>query len=298
MLSIIICSRNPDISSTLKENIKNTTGVDYEIIVVDNSKNNYSIFSAYNKGIQQSKFPYLCFVHEDVSFISENWGEKVVQHLSNEKTGIIGIAGGGLMTRIPSSWSIGNSGMNIIQYDKNKTKILKVPADYMYNSYPAILLDGVFLSMRRNLYSSIKFDETFSGFHGYDFDISTQSIVAGYNNYIVYDVLLEHYSAGKKNFQYFYNLIQVYKKWENCLPLLSRNSYEKYYQNLSSIENKRLKKLIKNMIVTGFKTQDIISNIKHFANLLDTPEAYKQLKYLKFKIIVLKLIKSPHYLFR
>jgi hypothetical protein len=44
MISIIICSRTQTISSDLFENIKDTIGCDYELVVIDNSENTYSIF--------------------------------------------------------------------------------------------------------------------------------------------------------------------------------------------------------------------------------------------------------------
>jgi hypothetical protein len=44
------------------------------------------------------------------------------------------------------------------------------------------------MCMRRELMQNIRFDETFNSFHGYDYDISIQSIVAGYTNYTIYDI--------------------------------------------------------------------------------------------------------------
>ena len=44
------------------------------------------------------------------------------------------------------------------------------------------------MCMRRELMQNIRFDETFNGFHAYDYDISIQSIVAGYTNYTIYDI--------------------------------------------------------------------------------------------------------------
>ena len=41
MITLIICSRNSDISNELKRNIAITIGVEYELVVIDNSKNDY-----------------------------------------------------------------------------------------------------------------------------------------------------------------------------------------------------------------------------------------------------------------
>lgn len=38
MISIIICSTHNDIPDVLKENIKDSIGVPYELVIIDNSK--------------------------------------------------------------------------------------------------------------------------------------------------------------------------------------------------------------------------------------------------------------------
>jgi len=62
------------------------------------------------------------------------------------------------------------------------------------------------MCMRRELMQNIRFDETFNGFHAYDYDISIQSIVAGYTNYTIYDIKIEHFSKGKTDIVYFINI--------------------------------------------------------------------------------------------
>lgn len=104
MISIIICSKKNTITTTLQENIQETVGIDYELIIIDNSKNSYSIFEAYNKGSSLAKFPFLCFVHEDVLFHTKNWGKLAINHLKVPNTGIIGMAGSQYLLNIPSSW--------------------------------------------------------------------------------------------------------------------------------------------------------------------------------------------------
>ena len=79
MISIIICSRNLGIDPKLSTNITSTIGCEYELIVIDNSQNKYSIFQAYNIGIEKSTSEIICFVHEDVLFHSKDWGKKLIE---------------------------------------------------------------------------------------------------------------------------------------------------------------------------------------------------------------------------
>ena len=77
MLSLIICSRTPKISEELEKNIADTIGCEYELVVIDNSLNKYSIFSAYNEGVKRSIGDILCFMHEDILYKTINWGQQV-----------------------------------------------------------------------------------------------------------------------------------------------------------------------------------------------------------------------------
>ena len=105
MISIIICSRTKTITPVLLENIKNTVGANYELIVIDNSENNYSIFEAYNLGIKKSKSELLCFIHDDVLLHTNNWGTILIDIFNNNKNlGLLGVAGAKVKTKMPSPW--------------------------------------------------------------------------------------------------------------------------------------------------------------------------------------------------
>ncbi|MEI8084985.1 MAG: glycosyltransferase [Paludibacter sp.] len=298
MLSIIICSRNKTLSQDLKNNIEHTIGVDYELVHIDNSENKYSIFAAYNLGITKSKFPYLCFIHEDVLFHSNNWGINVIAHLQDPKTGILGVAGGDLLTKVPASWAtLISPSQNIIQTDlkKNKTVLLLHPENYTLSKRSSITLDGIFLSMRKEITEKIYFDENLKGFHGYDYDISIQASIAGHVNYVIYDIQLEHFSKGKTDILYFRNLISIYKKWENFLPVIGLNVTENERHEINKIEKIKLLQLTKKMVRKGFEITEIISEITYYANRIGYLDAIRN---LKFRIFIIRLFNCPKYLFR
>ena len=299
MLAIVVCSKNKTLSKDLVDNIINTVGVEYEIITIDNSENKYSIFSAYNLGITKSKYKYICFVHEDVYFHSQDWGEKVILHLQDPRTGIIGLAGGDLVSRVPASWSgFLSQSKNIIQSDrtgKKPTKISHLPEHFNQSQRPVILLDGVFLCMRRALMEIIRFDEKMNGFHGYDFDISIQSTVKGFANYVIYDIELEHYSRGKTDAVYYRNLISVFKKWENSLPLYLKDITQEQLTKIPKIEENNLFRLIKKMARKGFKFNEIKKEAGYYSNIIDSKKA---VNLLEFRIFFIRLFNSPKYLFK
>jgi hypothetical protein len=297
MLSIIVCSRNKTLSKTFVENISNTVGIVHEIISIDNSANEYSIFSAYNAGFSKSKYPFICFIHEDVLFHTQNWGEKIIHHLQKPKTGIIGLAGGDLATRVPASWSTLMSCVNIVQSDKNgrkPTRNIQLPGNQKESSRSVVLLDGVMMCMNRDLLKEIHFDEHFKGFHGYDFDISIQSNLAGYINYVIFDIKLEHFSLGKTDAVYYRNLISIFKKWQMFLPLIGENVSTELNSQIPKIEKKRLSKLINKLARKGFSTEDIIAESTYFAKIIDSR---KEIQYINLHIFFIRLFNCPRYLF-
>jgi len=298
MLSVIVCSRNKILSFGFVNNINATVGVDYELIHIDNSENKYSIFEAYNLGIRQSKYPYLCFVHEDVLFHSTNWGVNIVAHLQDEKTGILGVAGGDLVTNVPASWAtLISPSQNIIQTDekKNTSVLLLDPENYSLTKRSSVTLDGILLCLRKDITTKVYFDENLKGFHGYDYDISLQSTVAGYTNYVIYDIKLEHFSKGKTDILYFRNLISIYKKWEKYLPLIGENITTEEQLDIPKIEQKKLLQLTKKMVRKGFEKKEIISEIDYYAKKINFMEANK---FLNFRITIIRLFNCPNYLFK
>ena len=298
MLSIIVCSRNKTLSKSFVDNISSTVGTVHEIISIDNSSDEHSIFSAYNIGFAKSKYPYICFVHEDVSFLTQNWGTKIIEHLKIPKTGIIGLAGGDLATRIPASWSTLMSCVNIVQSDrtgKKHTKLIQLPVDQKESRRSVILLDGVLMCMKRELMNKIHFDEQFKGFHGYDFDITMQSILAGYVNYVIFDIRLEHFSRGKTDAVYYKNLISVFRKWQAFLPLIGENVSEEQSRQIPEIEKKMLSKLVNKMARKGISTKEIIAETTYFAKVIDDE---KEIQHIKSRLFFIRLFNCPTYLFK
>jgi hypothetical protein len=222
MISIIICLRTPKTTPALEANIRDKIGVPYEVIGIDNTTNRYSIFEAYNEGVSRSSYDILCFIHEDILFHTFDWGQKIANHLSAPDAGIIGVCGGSTLSKVPASWSLYDQKKFIIQSSASgdKSVLHKTGHNGKSTATQVVVLDGVFLCANKSLFKKIKFDEeTFSGFHSYDLDICAQAFVAGYKNYAINDVLIEHFSNGHHNKQWVINSMKLSDKWSSILPL-------------------------------------------------------------------------------
>ncbi|GAB2473673.1 hypothetical protein GCM10011375_25620 [Hymenobacter qilianensis] len=230
MISIIICSRSAEMLSSAAQSIEATIGLPYQIIDIDNSKGTYSIFQAYNLGISKSQFNVLCFMHEDVGFITNGWGEKVVNAFQNNpKLGLLGVAGSSYKSLLPSGWSFSTATdktlyMNVVQHykaDGSSIHDYSNPRNESLSKVAAV--DGVWFCTTREVVNQIKFDDTvFNGFHCYDVDFSL-SVLQKYDVAVTYEVLLNHFSEGSFNDGWLSDTIKLHNKWKNVLPVNLNN---------------------------------------------------------------------------
>lgn len=229
MISIIICSRTENISDTLQSNIATTIGCDYELVVIDNSKNQHSIFTAYNEGVRRSHGDILCFMHDDILHHTHGWGNIISKHFQEDpQIGIIGVAGSHFMAKCPMYWW---SSPYISQYNlENDNGLVKTNNTTEYfkdNLAEVVVCDGLCLFIQKQSFDHILFDHNrFSGFHGYDMDICMQVITNGKKCCVTKSILVEHFWSeslfGNKKYMELLdkNLLILYQKWENHLPLL------------------------------------------------------------------------------
>lgn len=223
MISIIICSRKADIGEELKQNIAATIGCDYELCIINNAHNDYTIFSAYNEGVAKAKGDVLCFMHEDILFHSDNWGKHVQQIFSDNYIGCVGVIGSWFLPNKLSSWW---------QCQATKGHILQgysdVNGNYYYNRDGAqdtngindvVVVDGCWFCISKAMFDTIRFDEqTYNSFHCYDVDICMQVIDNRKRVVISNEIDIEHKSLGNINMSYYDQLALFYQKWQHMLP--------------------------------------------------------------------------------
>jgi len=226
MISIITCSRYENVTLEFRENISKTIGCDYELIVINNAKKKYGITSAYNEGVNRSVGDILCFIHDDIVFISSNWGEIITNKIkNNRKIGLLGVAGGHYLPKEPCSWSdSGLTSANLIQggYENGSYReFLDIRCAYRQTDTNVAAVDGVFMCMPKSLFKIIKWDDrVFREFHFYDLDMSMQVWQAGYEVQVLFDVLILHKSPGVANESYYRSRAIWFEKWKNILPLV------------------------------------------------------------------------------
>jgi hypothetical protein len=273
MISIIICSRKKDICNDFKINIKSTIGCSYELIVIDNSENRYSIFEAYNLGIKKSNGNFLCFMHDDVLIHTQNWGvviKRIFQ--SDSKIGLIGIAGSKIKTKMPSAWwdcEDSCKRMNLIQHFANG-EIRNWQIGWNDERIEeVVVVDGVFMLARK--VEEIEFNEKLKGFHNYDLNLSFEYIKNDFKVMVTKNVLIEHFSIGMIDESWYNSSLQIYEIYRNVLPLSVVESYD-------------------------LKNEEIKNGIRFISRLLDFM-ILKEAFSFWLKLIFLKPLSKFHFYF-
>ena len=226
MISCIICSRRSDISAELKENIASTIGYEYELVVIDNSKNEYSIFSAYNEGVRRAKGDILCFMHEDILYHTQGWGGIVAEYfVQYPQAGLIGVAGTHYMPAMPAAqWDCELSSSSMIQgefINGEYVTTTHLHDEYKANPTNVVAVDGLWMCMPRKMFDKVYWDDnSFKGFHCYDTDMGFQVWNAGLEVHVCWDVLIEHKSLGVTNKSFVASCSLLYNKWKNLLPMV------------------------------------------------------------------------------
>ncbi len=270
MISIIVCHRNKDQLATFKTSIEESIGGLYELIIINNSTNLHSIFEAYNLGIKKAQGDILAFCHEDITFHSKNWDQKLHNHFNQDsKLGLIGVVGGTALPAVPAPWwnhhPLNIQYINVIQQWKdvnntnkwnrnislgnNRFQHINNPSDKNINEVVAV--DGFFMACPKSIFKDFLFDNnTFKSFHCYDIDTCLQVISLGYKVAVIHDILVEHCSEGSINKQWAESAIICARKWKQDLPLAIHN-------NLNS--NTKLRYNIDSLLSFCYWTMDKIS---------------------------------------
>ncbi len=261
MISIIVCSVNIEYFDRLKENIQSTIGTEYELIRIDNSNNNYSICQAYNIGALKSQYDILCFLHEDITFKTYNWGKILLDHFQDQTMGLIGVAGSQYKTKTISGWWASNTlaKIKLIQGNKNNPtfsqEINKDASGYEF----CVCIDGVFMCTSRKIWQKIQFDDTtLKKFHCYDLDYSLAVFEKGYKVIVCYDIFLEHFSAGGYDKIWYEETLKLHKKWQSKLPLSTSGISQ---QDKVNAEWETKKNITRFLVQNKYPLSTILKNI-------------------------------------
>jgi glycosyltransferase involved in cell wall biosynthesis len=206
MLSIIVCSRDAAMCARLERNVARTIGVDHEFIRVNNETNQRGICAAYNEGMRHAKGDYFLFVHEDVLFITQDWGVLLAEDFGQREAVCVGIAGSEVL---PKSNAWFRAGQPYIHghfvMSLNQQQDLEIHNAPNIDIAEGVSLDGVFIAVQAALARELRFDdEHFPAFDFYDADFTLRCAEHG-RLLIDPRIFLKHFSRRGFADDYFFH---------------------------------------------------------------------------------------------
>lgn len=256
MISIIIASANPQLLQNVKANIDETIGVPYEVLAFENGDGAKGICDLYNEGIRKAKHDILCFMHEDIKFVTNKWGGLVWDAFQQHtKVGIIGIAGSTFKSIMPIGWPSQGSHETERCHLLQSSKYTKKDTFHAYLNPQkeqlsrVVVVDGVWMCVRKKVTEEFLFDSnTFKNFHCYDIDFCL-SAGTSFEIAVIYNVLLHHFSEGNIDRAWMEQSLLLYDKWEDTLP---KSTIPLSKRRIRKIEKQNFRYWLKQIHVFGF----------------------------------------------
>lgn len=249
MISIIICSINPDKFTAVSENYASLLGAaPFEIIGIHDAR---SLCEGYNRGIAQSRGDILIFCHDDIEIITPDFHARLCQHLKQHD--VIGCAG---TTRVVNGFW-GYAGDPFIHGIVAEPLAGAWPGNHFdlhaWGGVSVVVvdqiqaLDGFFIAMNRRVIEAMRFDEkTFDGFHVYDADFTFSAYLSGFSLAVCKDILIAHQSNGNFDDAYQIHNARFLKKYQGRLPSQEPNDRKILHgRNLGRAQMLRLCELSK-----------------------------------------------------
>jgi GT2 family glycosyltransferase len=266
MITIIYSTNKDDhYNDYFDTHIKNTVGIkDVQIIKFIN-KNEFSLSSLYNKGINQSIYDIVVCIHNDVK-LEKNWGKKLLNDFkSNPEFGIIGKAGSCYFPESGVYWEKMNETMvgQVYHHPKDGKKFLSKYSPKFDFIIPVVTIDGLFISFDKTKIKH-KFDETIGKFHFYDHLFCLPNFLDGVKIGVTSSFEITHESIGRTNQEFEDSRKLFIEKYSNTLPIkLLPNTI---YTPSQTIKKQNIKPKVAVIIPTKSNTNLLFDCITSFIN--------------------------------
>ena len=206
------------------KHVKNTIGCEHQVICYPNF-NEYSLPEVYNKAIDDysTENVIMVFCHNDIHYLTNNWGRLLLTKFNNTDYHILGVAGSTLLPKSGMWWEDRSKMCGRVSHtDGQKTWMNTYSEMKRGEITPVVLIDGLFMAADCSVLEH-KFDEEFKGFHLYDLSWCIPNYLDGLNIGVTSDIHVLHESVGMTNQQWEENRKQLVEKYKDELPI-------KYYE--------------------------------------------------------------------
>ena len=219
-ITIVTCSRNKkEEKKDFLEHLEYTCGIDNEIIFIENSEGK-SLTSIYSEMIEKCDTEIILFIHDDIDFLSPNWG-KEIYHLfdENKDYGIIGVAGSGEFDSNCAWWNYKDKYGQVLHRKDGKSWLTTFSDRLKEDLVEVCVIDGLFMAVHKNRITQ-NFDTDFQGFNHYDTSFCIDNYLDGECKIgVTTNIRVAHNSIGETKIEWFVNKNLLNEKYSEYFPI-------------------------------------------------------------------------------
>lgn len=215
----VVCSSQYNLDEFKKEIIK-SSGLHNKIEFLGyENKGEFSLTEIYNKGLKESKYDIVVFMHHDLTIETKQWGSKLIKLFErNPEFGVIGVAGSKNMP-VTGQWWANPKKMygRVAHTHEGKTWLSTYSEDLGQNLEEVVVCDGVWFAIDKNRVKK-DFNETVEGFHFYDVTFTFENFLEGVKIGVTTLIRINHHSIGMTNDAWERNRVSFSETYSDNLP--------------------------------------------------------------------------------
>lgn len=224
VISVIVASAVDRSWKGHEQNVAQTVGLPFEYLRVQNENAARGISELYNGMVPRARGRILVFMHEDLFFLTPDWGELIAQLMdARDDLNVVGLAGAKLFLPEQPLWtSAGQPHLHgrVIHEDRDADGVYLTLFSVQQGLQEVVVADGLFLAVRASLFEKCRFDShLLRGFHGYDVDFCLSARAFGKIG-VTADITVKHLSGGAFADQWRGEMAKVVEKHRDGLPAM------------------------------------------------------------------------------
>jgi len=188
-----------------------------------------SLTKFYQKGLDESKYDIVVFLHDDILIETKQAAKKLVKlYDRNPEYGILGVAGTKYLSDTGRWWEDRRSMYGKVYHTHEDKKWLSSYSEDLGNRIEDVVtVDGVFFSVHKKRIKK-GFDQTVNGFHFYDIDFCFRNYLEGVKIGVHTNILINHMSIGQTNDEWENNRQIFAKKYQDNLPVRIKKTFSNH----------------------------------------------------------------------
>ena len=218
-LTVVVSSKK-DVSESklLLDNIKNTVGVQCNIFYIKND--GVGLTTVYSEAMSRCETDIIVFVHDDIEFLRDGWGEEIIRLFNdNKEYGIIGVAGSSEFDSNAMWWKYEKKYGQVLHRNDGKSWLSSYSPLLKKDLEEVCVIDGLFIAIDKNRVSK-PFNKDIDGFNFYDIDFCLSNFLDGKTKIgVTTNIRIAHNSIGMLSENWFKNREIINKKYGKNYPI-------------------------------------------------------------------------------